>query len=166
MLDREKKRATWRRYYRRTYKAKAADDPVIIRRRDYGKKWRAVPERQQTLREYQWRYRERHKFRNLVRQAILRARAGGIEYDVPYLHSLRETRPGTCECCGAAFHYGRGTNRRPHPATPSLDRIDPAKGYIAGNVGVICWRCNAIKRDATAAELEAIVLYVRKRLLP
>jgi hypothetical protein len=47
-------------------------------------------------------------------------------------------------------------------AAPSLDRIDNAKGYIKGNVEVISWRANNLKRDATAEELEAVATYIRK----
>src|SRR5579859_840043 len=43
------------------------------------------------------------------------------------------------------------------PNSPSLDRIDSAKGYIPGNVWVISNRANLIKRDATAEELNLLV---------
>lgn len=55
---------------------------------------------------------------------------------------------------------------RPSPAGPSFDRIDTTKGYVKDNIDIICWRCNAIKRDATLEELEAIVEYMRKNLCP
>ena len=41
--------------------------------------------------------------------------------------------------------------------SPSLDRIDPSRGYVPGNVWVISWRANAIKRDATLDELRRLV---------
>lgn len=37
--------------------------------------------------------------------------------------------------------------------TPSLDRIDPNKGYVKGNVWVITKRANTMKNNATRAEL-------------
>jgi len=44
---------------------------------------------------------------------------------------------------------------------PSVDRIDPTKGYIKGNVEVISWRANHLKNNATVEELEAIVNYMK-----
>lgn len=38
----------------------------------------------------------------------------------------------------------------------SIDRVDNTKGYVKGNVAIICWRCNQLKADATAQELRRI----------
>ena len=51
--------------------------------------------------------------------------------------------------------------RRGRPNALSLDRIIPALGYVKGNIAVLSTRANAIKRDATAEELEAIAAWVR-----
>ena len=40
---------------------------------------------------------------------------------------------------------------------PSIDRRDPTKGYVKGNVWVISWRANRLKSDATLDELRGIV---------
>lgn len=47
---------------------------------------------------------------------------------------------------------------------PSVDRIDPSKGYIKGNIKVISGRANRIKSDASKAELRAILSYVENNL--
>lgn len=47
------------------------------------------------------------------------------------------------------------------PGSPSLDRIKPALGYVRGNVRVISWRANNLKRDGTAEEFERIAAYIR-----
>lgn len=43
--------------------------------------------------------------------------------------------------------------RRPLYNSPSLDRIDPTKGYIKGNVQVISHRANSMKTNATKEEM-------------
>lgn len=46
--------------------------------------------------------------------------------------------------------------------SPSVDRLDPKKGYTRNNVRVISYRANTIKNDATPEELEQILRYVRQ----
>ena len=41
-------------------------------------------------------------------------------------------------------------------ASPSIERIDSSKGYEPGNVALISWRANRIKKDASLQELEAV----------
>ncbi len=40
-----------------------------------------------------------------------------------------------------------------HNCSPSLDKMIPSLGYVKGNVMVMSWRANSIKRDATLDEL-------------
>ena len=41
----------------------------------------------------------------------------------------------------------------------SVDRIDNSKGYVKGNVVVVCWRANRIKNDSRPGELRLIADY-------
>lgn len=43
--------------------------------------------------------------------------------------------------------------------SPSLDRIEPDLGYVAGNAIVISNRANRLKSDATIDELRAIASF-------
>lgn len=45
--------------------------------------------------------------------------------------------------------------------SPSLDRIDPALGYVPGNIAVISDFANRIKQDASLADVEAIARWMR-----
>jgi hypothetical protein len=45
--------------------------------------------------------------------------------------------------------------------SPTLDRIDPSKGYVPGNVWVISYRANRIKSNATSEELFKIAAAVK-----
>lgn len=48
------------------------------------------------------------------------------------------------------------TKAGPIDSSPSLDRINPALGYVPGNVRVISYRANRLRSDATAAELRKV----------
>lgn len=48
--------------------------------------------------------------------------------------------------------------------SPTLDRIDSAKGYVKGNVCVISHRANRIKSNGTAEEHRKIAEYIEKNL--
>ena len=69
--------------------------------------------------------------------------------------------PDYCPLLGIPLFKCAG---RAGPNSPSLDRIDPVKGYVPDNVWVISWRANQIKRDATLQELKQIVAGLEKRL--
>jgi hypothetical protein len=46
--------------------------------------------------------------------------------------------------------------------TRSLGRVDKTRGCIKGNVRVVSWRANNLKKNATAQELIAVALYVAR----
>jgi hypothetical protein len=133
----------------RAYQAKRRQDPMLL----------------EQMREYCRRHKDKNRILWLARSAIKRSQVNGLECDEVYLRDVvGQQRPTECPCCGIEIDYGRSKDNRPLEHGPSLDRIDCTKGYIAGNIDIICWRCNAIKRDATLAELETIVSYMRRHL--
>ena len=100
----------------------------------------------------------RNPARRLLSGAKARAASRGLECSI----SVADIQAGdTCPCCGATLARSR---KRLGKGSPSLDRIDNAKGYVPGNVWVICARCNMIKGDATPAELRQIADAVERRL--
>ena len=48
--------------------------------------------------------------------------------------------------------------------TPSIDRIDPKKGYVKGNIIVVSMRANRIKTDATFDEIRKVADFYEKLL--
>jgi hypothetical protein len=69
--------------------------------------------------------------------------------------------PPCCPVLGIPIQRGAGRLR---DASPSLDRIIPAEGYVVGNIAVISYRANRIKNDSTLEELERITAWVRETL--
>jgi hypothetical protein len=59
------------------------------------------------------------------------------------------------------YRVGTGIKTR-RPDSPSLDRIDNTKGYLPGNIRIISWRANELKKDATPKELIALALDASK----
>ncbi len=49
----------------------------------------------------------------------------------------------------------RPRDRTLPPNAPSIDKIVPERGYVKGNVRVISFRANAMKRDASKDEIAA-----------
>ena len=51
-----------------------------------------------------------------------------------------------------------------NPNSPSLDRLEPKKGYVKGNVAWISNRANSMKNDATFEEVELIYNWFKKNV--
>ena len=65
--------------------------------------------------------------------------------------------PEVCPVLGMPLVAGEGLKS---PNTPSLDCIDPAKGYVKGNVIVVSWRYNKFKGDLTPEELRKVANWI------
>lgn len=100
----------------------------------------------------------------LLRVAKSRAKKKGLEFsisasDLPMLKM--------CPCCGVEMCMRDGVAKPgPTPQSPSIDRFDSNRGYVPGNVAIICWRCNELKRDASADELRNILVWMERRSKP
>ena len=83
----------------------------------------------------------------LWEQASRRARKRGLLFTITPkdIHI-----PTYCPLLGVKLIRGRG------PFAPSVDRIEPAKGYTVQNTWVISYRANAIKNDASSLELHMV----------
>ena len=46
------------------------------------------------------------------------------------------------------------------PCSPSIDRIDPTKGYTMDNIKIISHRANTLKNNATHNELRKVLAYI------
>ena len=62
-----------------------------------------------------------------------------------------------CPLLGLELSYANYTNNRAPNNYASLDKIDPAGGYVMGNVQIVSFRANTLKNSATLEELKMIV---------
>jgi hypothetical protein len=69
------------------------------------------------------------------------------------------TIPDVCPVLGIPLKRGVGASTE---ASPTLDKLIPALGYVRGNVRVISFRANRLKNDATLDELKALVRYLEE----
>ena len=82
-----------------------------------------------------------------------------IQFTVTEQH-LKEIWTDTCPVLRLPIALGRsgkGSHKSAH-----LDRFDPKKGYIEGNVAWISGRANRIKYDASLQELKQIVQWMER----
>lgn len=71
---------------------------------------------------------------------------------------------GRCEITGIEFRLN-GKNG-PHPFSPSLDKIDPKRGYAQDNCRFILWGCNAIKGVGTDEDMYFIACAIANHHRP
>lgn len=67
-----------------------------------------------------------------------------------------------CQCCEIPFRFSPSEKGRLGPAdnSASVDRIDPRGGYVIGNVALLCWRCNNIKRNYSSHDLRIVADWI------
>lgn len=99
---------------------------------------------------------------NMLWDTRKRAKAKGYEHDLDY-EFLLSLYCEVCPICQEPFLWERG-HGKPQNNSPSLDRLDPRKGYTKDNVWLISYRMNRIKNDATPEELETIAKRLRAKI--
>ena len=87
-----------------------------------------------------------------------RARRLGLPFDLDkdYVAAII---PDACPVFGTPFLFIGG--KRTRPDSPTIDRVQPSKGYVKGNVAVISMRANAIKSNASADEIQRVADWLR-----
>ena len=102
----------------------------------------------------------------MVRNAKVRAQNKNLPFDIDqdYVRSIVSSH---CPIFGTPLEWStrREGKKTAFPNSPSLDRIDPAKGYVKGNVWIISHRANTIKNDATHEELKLVAKAVGKAIV-
>ena len=90
--------------------------------------------------------------------AKTRAYVKQVPFDLTseYVQSIT---PDCCPVFGTQFVFTG--NKRMRPESASLDRLDPEKGYIIGNVVVISMKANTIKNAYNSTDLYAVANWLQ-----
>lgn len=75
----------------------------------------------------------------LIKRAQRGAKKRQLEFNITQADILPMLRVGSCPLSGYKFRYTYGAY---DPYAPSIDRIDSDKGYVPGNIRVICYILN------------------------
>lgn len=99
-------------------------------------------------RSYQYvKYKTNHPIGWAIRlrnKAQSRAKAKNLEFDLTREFILGKLEKGVCEVTGVPLDLSGGGRK---PLTPSLDKIDPMKGYTQDNVQLVSFIYNVAKGD-------------------
>lgn len=93
------------------------------------------------------------------------ARKRAISKGVPFalkVADIERLAVPVCPALGLRLQYGKGTGIS--DSSPALDRIEPAKGYVVGNLWVLSHQANNIKSNATPDQIYAVCGAVAAKL--
>lgn len=98
-------------------------------------------------------YREQNPEMTLWSRAKQRAKKKRLEFSI----NVEDVKiPSNCPILDIPLEKTNNKNN-----SPSLDRIDPSKGYVKGNIQVISWRANNLKSDGTLEEFQKLVAFLK-----
>lgn len=93
-----------------------------------------------------------------------------FEIDLDYVRSMvgeNAEFASHCPVFGIALDWScmRDNGRKPLFNSPSMDRIDPERGYVKNNIWIISFKANVIKSDASHEELKLVTKAVGKAIV-
>ena len=91
----------------------------------------------------------------LVAAAKNRALKTGVDFDITFDDVYPSVLSGLCPKTGLHFDLAPHAALRRHPLAPSIDRIDSSKGYVRGNVQIVCNWYNLAKHELSETEVLA-----------
>ncbi len=94
--------------------------------------------------------------KKMWRRAKARAALNGLEFNIEVEDIII---PDVCPILGIPLKENKGKPGA-YKDSPSLDKIDPSKGYVKGNVQVISQQANQMKFNATRDELFKFAKYI------
>lgn len=133
---------------------------INLGKSEYDKQYRNIKKTEMSAKSKL--YNRRMKTENPAKALYLQAKKRAKDTDLEFNIEIKDiVIPEYCPVFGFKLEF-RFDGR--HHATPSLDRIDSSKGYIKGNIQVISWRANNLKRDATYEEIQMLANFMKTEL--
>ena len=99
-----------------------------------------------------WLVRARLKFlrNNLARASNRGDLSQEVKVDADYCYEIGMKKNWRCNVSGDEMEFERGGTewggKWCNPRSCTIDRIDSSKGYIKGNIQLVTWEVNSIKR--------------------
>jgi len=122
----------------------------------------AEPKRKQKNREF---YEETGKLpniklHNLLNTAKNRANKNNLKFnlDIDYLRTLWLNQNGLCYYTDQPMKWAK---QKVSFYSPSLDKLDPSKGYVKGNVAFCLFAINSFKQELTSKEFLSFVKTIK-----
>lgn len=127
-----------------------------IYHREYNKKW--AQENPDRIKANVAISRTNKRLEGLIRCTRQTAKKKGLLHTITLDDLIKVSH---CPLTGIEIDWKVYTGR--HLRNPSVDRIDPTKGYIPGNVEVMSCLGNTMKNNATSEQLVSFAKEILKR---
>ena len=130
---------------------------MMFDRNAWVKEWRI--KKRDHIRKYFYDYAVKNPEKILLLSAKNRAKKKGLIFNLSVEDIVIPTKcPVFNEPLEKVF---QPTGKRaPADYAPSLDRIDPIKGYVKGNIQVISTKANSMKNNATPEQLLMFAFWI------
>lgn len=117
--------------------------------KEYGKKY--YQKNKERISKHSREYRKKHPVKHWCRTTIRQHKHKGFKV----LFNFKDLIPIAkqtkyCSICDIKLKWGYDKGRT--NASPTLDRINNGKILTLNNIQIICYKCNATKRDRTMKE--------------
>lgn len=97
-----------------------------------------------------------------IRVMLKNAKARAKKNAVPFSLGINDIHPPkTCPLLGIPLCY---FNENAERNSPTLDRIDPERGYVPGNVWVVSFEANRAKNNLSVEQLEMLAKNLRAKI--
>jgi hypothetical protein len=135
-------------------------EKLLLYHREYNRKWMAANRKKNgdAVREYDRARREANPAKRLLAATKQSAKLKGLEHNITEADIICVP---VCPLLGITIDYTAGTGKTLQK--PSVDRIDPTKGYIRGNIEVMSGQANLMKNKSTRDELITFANNILKR---